>query len=200
MKLTELLLFGLVGWTAVGLVGTTISRRKGDRRKARHGLLWIAGAWGIYFAVLLGVSWWQPARVVPPFGNQCFDEMCFAVVGADELRSFAGATEPTGRLLRVHVRIQNRGHGHAESEGLIRGYLVDREGRRYDPVRGLSGVPLRARVPAGAEVVSEPVFLLPGSAADLRLVLTHGRWQPGTLVIGDSDSLLHRPTVARLAP
>ena len=200
MKLTELLLFGLVGWTAVGLVGTTISRRRGERRKARRGLRWIAGAWVLYFAVLLGVSWRQPTRVVPLFSDQCFDEMCFAVVGADELNSFAGSAEPAGRLVRVHVRIRNHGHGHAESEKLLRGYLVDSGGRQYDPVRGLSGVPLTAPVPAGGEVVSEPVFLLPRSATGLGLVLTHGRWQPGTLVIGDSDSLLHRRTVARLTP
>jgi len=37
-----------------------------------------------------------------------------------------------------------------------------------------------------------------GDATGLRLVLTHGWKQPGVLVIGDSDSLLHRKTVVEL--
>jgi len=35
-------------------------------------------------------------------------------------------------------------------------------------------------------------------ASGLGMVLTHGRWQPGVLVIGDSDSLWHRRTVVDL--
>jgi hypothetical protein len=47
-------------------------------------------------------------------------------------------------------------------------------------------------------VVSEPVFKVAANASGLGLVLTHGRWQPGVLVIGDSDSLLHKKTVVEL--
>ena len=44
----------------------------------------------------------------------------------------------------------------------------------------------------------EPVFKVAGDATGLRLVLTHGRWQPGVLVIGDPDSWLHRRNVVEL--
>jgi hypothetical protein len=57
---------------------------------------------------------------------------------------------------------------------------------------------MTARVAGGGSVVSEPVFKVAGNATGLGLVLTHGRWQPGLLVIGDSDSLLHRRTVVAL--
>jgi hypothetical protein len=46
--------------------------------------------------------------------------------------------------------------------------------------------------------MSEPVFKVAGDANRLGLVLTHGWRQPGVLVIGDSDSLLHRRTVVEL--
>jgi hypothetical protein len=42
------------------------------------------------------------------------------------------------------------------------------------------------------------MFKVPADATGLRLVFTHGRWQPGVLVIGDPDSLGHRRTVVEL--
>ncbi len=62
----------------------------------------------------------------------------------------------------------------------------------------MNGVGLTARVAGGGSVVSEPVFKVAADATGLGLVFTHGRWQPGVLVIGDSDSLLHRKTVVEL--
>jgi hypothetical protein len=46
--------------------------------------------------------------------------------------------------------------------------------------------------------VSQPVFDVGADASGLGLVFTHGQRQPGVLVIGDSDSLLHRRTVVPL--
>ncbi len=57
---------------------------------------------------------------------------------------------------------------------------------------------LTGRVGAGAEMMSEPVFKVAADASGLELVFTHGRWQPGVLVIGDSDSWGHRRTVVEL--
>jgi hypothetical protein len=53
-------------------------------------------------------------------------------------------------------------------------------------------------VAGGDSVMSQPVFKVAGDATDLRIVLTHGWKQSGILVIGDSDSLLHRKTVVDL--
>jgi hypothetical protein len=102
------------------------------------------------------------------------------------------------RLVRVAVRVTNRGRGKAQSEGLMRAYLVDAQGRRWEESAGVNGVPLTAKVEAGDSVVSEPVFKVPHDATGLELVLTHGWKQPGVLVIGDSDSWLHRRTVVKL--
>jgi hypothetical protein len=46
--------------------------------------------------------------------------------------------------------------------------------------------------------VSEPVFKVAQDASGLALVLTHGRWQRGTLIIGGPESLLHRRTIVPL--
>ena len=195
MRATELLLLGLVGWTAIGVVGVAVSQLRGERRRVRRGVAWLAGVWTIYLGVVVGVSLVQRQRVMAIGEPQCFDEMCFTVTTVEEVPGFL--IKDGRRLVRVSVRVTNRGRK-AQSEGLIWAYLVDAQGRRWEESPGVNGVGLTARVTGGNSVVSEPVFKVAGDATGLRLVFTHGYWQPGVLVIGDSDSLLHRRTAVKL--
>jgi len=195
MKATELLLLALAGWSAVGVVGVFVSWMRGERHRVRRGIGWIVGVWVVYLVVLVGVSRWQTERVVAVGEPQCFDEMCFAVTGVEEVPGFL--IRDGRRLLRVSVRVTNSGRK-TQSEGLIRAYLVDGQGRRWDESAGVNGVGLTTRVAGGDSVMSEPVFKVAADATGLELVFTHGRRQPGVLVIGDSDSWLHRRTVVPL--
>ncbi len=195
MKATEILLLGLVGWTAIGVVGVGVSLAREERQRGRRGIVWILGVWVVYLGVMIGVSLGQRRRVVAMGEPQCFDEMCFVVTGVEEVPGFL--IRDGRRLVRVSVQVNNRGRK-AQSEGLIRAYLVDGQGRRWEESAGVNGVQLTARVVGGGSVVSEPVFKVAADATGLGLVLTHGRWQPGVLVIGDSDSWLHKRTVVGL--
>jgi hypothetical protein len=125
--------------------------------------------------------------------EQCYDEMCFAVAGVEtvpELRD-------QDRLLRVSIRVRNEEH-HTQSDRSIKAYLIDGQGRRWRESTGVGGVRLTASVAGGASVVSEPIFQVARDATDLALVFTHGREQPKVLMIGNSDSLLHRRTIVKL--
>lgn len=195
MKATELLLLGLVGWTWIGVVGVGVSAWRGERDKVRRGITWLVGVWVVYLLVLMGVSLGQRQKVVAMGEPQCFDEMCFVVTGVEEVPGFL--ISDGRRLVRVSVRVTNKGRK-TQSEGLIRAYLVDEQGRRWGESPGVNGVALTTRVAAGDSVVSEPVFKVTADAAGVGLVLTHGRWQPGVMVIGDSDSWMHRRTVVKL--
>jgi hypothetical protein len=195
MKATELLLLGLVGWTAIGVIGVGVSVGRGERQRVRRGVAWLMGVWVVYLCVVIGVSLGQGQRVVAMGEPQCFDELCFRVIRVEEVPGFL--IRDGRRLLRVSVQVANRGRK-AQREGLIRAYLVDAQGRRWEMSPGVNGVELTARVAGGDSVVSEPVFKVAADASGLGLVLTHGRWQPGVLVIGDSDSLLHRKTMVAL--
>ncbi len=146
-------------------------------------------------AVLIGVSLEQRQKVLTIGAPQCFDDMCFTVTRVEEVPGFL--IRDGRRLVRVTVQVMNRG-GKAQSEGLISAYLVDAKGRAWEESLGVNGVNLTARVAGGDSVTSEPVFKVSADATGLGLVLTHGRWQPGVLVIGDPDSLLHRKTVVAL--
>ena len=196
MNLRELLLAGVAGWTLIGTLGVSVSLARREREKALHGMAWIAGVWVAYVIALVTVSLVQRQRVVAMGQEQCFDEMCFAVVGVEEVPGFL--VRDGSRLVRVSVRVSNGGLGRPQSERLMQAYLLDAQGRRWEESEGVSGVRLTARVPAGDTAVSEPVFKVAGDATGLELVLTHGWKQPGVLVIGDSDSWLHRRTVVKL--
>jgi hypothetical protein len=195
MRATELLLLGLVGWTAIGVVGVAVSLWRGERQRVRQGVAWLVGVWVVYLSLVIGVSLGQRQRLVAIGEPQCFDEMCFTVTGEEEVPGFL--IKDGRRLVRVSVQVANRGRK-AQSEGLIWAYLVDSQGRRWEESPGVNGVGLTARVTGEDSVVSEPVFKVAGDATGLGLVFTHGYWQPGVLVIGDSDSLLHRRTVVKL--
>jgi hypothetical protein len=195
MKATELLLLGLVGWTGIGVLGVGVSLWRGERERVRRGVAWLVGVWVVYLFVLVAVSLAQRQRVVAIGVPQCFDEMCFTVTGAEEVPGFL--IRDGQRLVRVSVRVANRGRK-AQSERLIGAYVVDAQGRRWQESPGVNGVGLTARVVGGESVVSEPVFKVAADATGLGLVFTHGRRQPGVLVIGDSDSWLHRRTVVEL--
>jgi hypothetical protein len=200
MNWMRLLMMALLGWTALGVLGVLLSLARRERQKVVSGVSWIAGIWLVYVAVLATVSARQPQRVVGLGQEQCFGDMCFAVKKVEELPRFLGVNGlgDGSRLVRVTVEVKNKGKGDAESDDLLRAYLIDAQGRRWVESKGVSGNRLTGRVAAGDEMLSEPVFKLPADATGLRLVFTHGRWQPGVLVIGDSDSWWHKRTVVPL--
>jgi hypothetical protein len=191
----EWLLLAVGGWSVLGVAGVALRLRQGERAVAKRHGLWLLAVWVLYGGALAGASLLQARRVVPMGADQCFDTMCFAVLSVHDVPGrIAGET---GRVVQVTIRVRNGGRK-AEAEGRIEAYLLDRQGRRWEPLPGLAGNPLTARVSPNSAIVSEPVFQVARDASGLALVFTHGRWQPGRLVIGDPDSLGHRPTIVPL--
>jgi hypothetical protein len=195
MRATELLLLATAGWTGLGVMGVFVSWLRGERLRVRRGIQWLVGVWVVYLGVLLGVSLLQKQKVMAIGEAQCFDDMCFTVLRVEEVPRFMARDE--WRLVRVSIRVTNRGRS-ARSERLIKTYLVDGQGRRWKESSGVNGIGLTTRVAGGDSVVSEPVFQVAPDATGLELVLTRGWRQPGVLVMGDSDSLMHRRTVVNL--
>jgi hypothetical protein len=196
MSFWNLLMLGLVAWTVLGAIGIAISLFLGERAKALRHLGWIFVIWAAYLAVVMGASLMQPQRIVAMGSDQCFGDVCFAVTGVEEVPGFL--IHDGSRLVRVSVRISNRGREGNHNDARVQAFLLDSRGRRWDESTAISSVPLTTVVPAGSSVVSEPVFKVAQDASGLALVLTHGRWQRGALVIGGPESLLHRRTIVPL--
>jgi hypothetical protein len=107
MKAAEILLLGLVGWTAIGVIGVGVSVARGERQRVWRGLAWLAGVWVVYLCAVIGVSLGQRQRVVGMGEPQCFDEMCFRVIRVEEVPGFL--IRDGRRLVRVSVQVTNRG-------------------------------------------------------------------------------------------
>src|ERR1700761_273114 len=120
MKVQELVLLLLVGWTAIGIIGVVISAARGERTRVRTGIQWLAGVWVVYIAVLAGVSLTERQRGVGLGQGRCFGEMCFTVTGVDEVPRYLGRNPAAdqSRLIRVRVRVRNAARGKAQSERL----------------------------------------------------------------------------------
>ena len=196
MNFWNVLLLLLVGWTVLGTIGMLISLFLGERARALRHIAWIFGIWAVYLALVMGTSLMQPRKIVALGQDQCFGDVCFAVTGVKEVPGFL--VHDGSRLVRVAVRVSNRGRGEIERDGHVQAFLLDSRGRRWDEATAISSVPLTSAVPAGSSVMSQPVFKVAKDASGMALVLTHGRWQRGVLIIGGPESLLHRRTIVPL--
>lgn len=195
MRAAELLLLGVAGWCGIGAAGVVISLLRGRRAEAAKHTAWIAAVAGAYLLLVLGVSITQRQKVVSIGRAQCYDTMCFTVTGVDEVPGLVAGD--ADRVVRVTVQVNNRGRS-AEADGTVTAYLVDSRGRIWQPLPGLSGNRLMARLAGGSQMVSRPMFRVANDAAGLGLVFTHGSWQMRRLIAGDSDSLGHRRSVVAL--
>lgn len=195
MKATELLLYAVLGWAGIGAFGIAVSLSRGRREEARRHAWWIVGVLGAYIVILLGVSAAQPPHLVAMGNDQCFGSLCYAVIGVNEIPGLVSGD--TSRVIRTTVRITNHGTA-AESDSLVSVYLIDSKGRHWPTLKGVSGNRLTSRIAAGTQILSQPVFQVAKDSTGLKLVFTHGRWQPGVLTIGDPDSFAHQPTAVKL--
>ncbi|MEO6803908.1 MAG: hypothetical protein ABI197_11775, partial [Granulicella sp.] len=159
-----------------------------EREKLLQGASTLVGVWLIYLGVLWVVSHRQPEQQVAMGQANCMHAICYTVDRVEEVPGFP--VKENVRLVRVVVQVANRGKEEAREQ--VKAYLLDAQGRRWEPSLGVSGNPLNSRVLAGGTMVSEPVFRLAENATGLRMVLTHGRWSRQWLVIGDPESWGHR--------
>src|ERR1700733_12260873 len=155
MNFWNVLLLLLVGWTVLGTIGMLISLFLGERARALRHIAWIFGIWAVYLALVMGTSLMQPRKIVALGQDQCFGDVCFAVTGVEEVPGFL--VHDGSRLVRVAVRVSNRGRGEIERDGHVQAFLLDSRGRRWDEATAISSVPLTSAVPAGSSVMSQPV-------------------------------------------
>lgn len=192
----ELALWGLIGWTLIGLVGVTISFLRQERNKVPRHLGWIGGVWLLYIGLVLTISLSSHPAVLTEGQEQCFGTLCFTVARTEAIPGYL-ANEGE-QVLRVAIRITNHSHKERKGDKTLQAYLVDSQGRVWNQRLGLEGVRLSTTVLPGDSVLSEPVFKITKDAAGLRLVLTHGHRFPYLVLLGDRDSFLHSPVYVQL--
>ena len=183
-------LFILCVLATVGvLILAAIAMIRGHRSQAVSKLKTLGIAAALYMGVVLAVAIASPRKTYAVGQMQCFDDWCITTTSAR--RTPQGTVE-------VNLRLSSRAKRVAQRELGTVVYLVDAQGRRFDPAPDPAIVPLDTRLQPGEAVDAPRRFDVPADARDLGLVYKHeGGFPIQFFIIGENDSI-HGPAIVRL--
>jgi hypothetical protein len=208
MTLFDLIFILVVLGTAMALVHALYLTVRGRRAAALQALKRLGLALGTYLGVVVLVSLLSPGRVLALNEDQCSDDWCLAVEDVSLAKTLGSASSPAranGTFYVVRLRVSSRARRVTQRENGVSAYLIDDRATPYPPsasgqqaYESANGVTrsLSDPIGPGASFRTTRVFDIPDRAHGLGLVLKHAG--PGPLIIGDSQSLFHKPTVVRL--
>ena len=173
--------------TVVTLIVAAVSAIRGNRAGAGESLRKLGICAAIYVAALLAVGATSQRKIYRVGDMQCFDDWCITVSGAARIAP---------RTVEVTLRLSSRAKRRPMGEKGTVGYLVDGQGRRYDPIPGSGTVPFDTKLQPGESVIAIRRFEVPADARNLGFVYAHvgASFSP---VIGENE-LFHGPPLVRL--
>jgi hypothetical protein len=201
------------------LVGALIAWRTGRGRVALGFAGGLLGLAGLYLATLVAVSLASERKVLGPGEVKRFCGFyldCHLGVSVDGVRTAktvgtgGGAVAANGVFHVVTLRVSSDARRATLSPCGLLAMVMDERGYRYRRARAAerallgeaAGRPLEQEVEAGGSYTRTLVFDLPAGVRDPALSVTEQGF-PDVLVegllIGDDDSLLHKPTLLSLA-
>jgi hypothetical protein len=187
---------------AAGLLAAMASRRWFLVRRLALGLVIYLC---MYAILLVGAALIGPQQVLAMRQPRCFDDWCASVEKVEQKQAI-GAAQAQGVFYLVTIQVSSRAKRISQRALDADVYLVE-GGTRYDlspqgqralEAAGQAGKPLNSLVDAGNSFTYVAVFDLPSRTGQAGLVITHGAF-PGILIIGDDQSLFHKPTIIQLA-
>ena len=180
MNVFEPLFLLLVLVTIVTLLTAAVLAMAGRGARALRLLRRLGLGVIVYMAVVIAASAVIPRREYRRGENQCFDDWCIAVVGAQRVPASSGSA------LAVSLRLSNRGKRRPMGERGTVAYLVDAQGRRYDPVADGDTVPFDTILQPGTSAMSTLRFDVPSTVDQRGLVYTHAHGFPiGWFIISE---------------
>lgn len=208
MTLFDLLFLASALGCGVAFIAAIVAFALRRRVAARRLLLGLGAYLLLYALALVGVSTLTPQQTVRMGQRRCFDDWCIAVVQATQTLAVSPNSPVVahGRFTLVTVRITNAAQRVTQREYGDTLYLLDSAGHHYDvspaaqralDAAGLSGQPLDAALAPGSSFTHTAAFETPPNATGFSLVIAHATF-PGAIVIGDDESLFHRPTLMLL--
>ncbi len=173
--------------TVATLIVAAVSAIRGNRARALASLGKLGICAAIYVAALLVVGAASQRKIYRVGDTQCFDDWCITVTGA-------ARTAP--RTVEVSLLLSSRAKQRPMGEKGTVAYLVDGQGRRYDPIPGSVTVPFDTKLQPGESLSATRRFDVPADARDLSFVYAHvgANFSP---VIGENE-LFHGPPLVRL--
>ena len=189
----------------LGLAALVVSLVARRRRVARALALALAAWLLVYALALVGASLLSPARLLAAGERRCYDDWCIAVQSASA-RERIGDTRPNGRFVLVTVEVSNAARRSSQREWAVGLALLGPDGSRLAPspagqralaLEGGAGLPLDTLMDPLGRFKHVAVFEVPAETRAVDVTVQHGAF-PGIVIIGDEQSLLHRPTYTHL--
>jgi hypothetical protein len=190
MTIFDLTFLGVVLVTLVTLLATAVAAVRRRRRRAQGLLRGLGVLLAVYLGVVIVVSLVSPRRAIGLHEPRCSDDWCITVDHVD--RTPAGSEV----AYTVTFLISSRARGRAQRENGVRAYVLDDRGRRYEAQEDPQAVPFNVLLHPGDSVMATRRFLVAADAHDPGVILARGRF-PGMFIIGDEQSLFHKPSVVR---
>jgi hypothetical protein len=190
------LLFIVLFLTALSaLVTAGVMAIQGKRRGARRIFWRVAICAAIYMGIVCVDSFATRQQVLNIGDPQCNGEWCIAVLGAQRTPMESGTS------YLVTLQISSRARRVTQRENGVIVYLLDGQGRRYDPIPKLGETPFNTLLQPGESITAIRMFALPSDARDVGLVVDHSHGAlgcfPGCLVITENN-WFHKLPVVRL--
>ena len=211
MMLFDFIFIALVLTTIIVLAIAIINVLSGRFRQAANLLGRLVVGLVLYLAVVALVGLFSPQRVIAFGRDRCFDDWCVAVEDVNlvqELGQGEHSIQASGTFYVVTLRLSNQARGREQRASSAAVHLLDGQGQLYDA--SLAGqtayeaqngavAPLTALIPVGQSFRTVQVFDLPLEAAPVDLTIEHPvGFSPGLFIIGDENSLFHKPTIVPL--
>lgn len=209
MSVFDLLFLASLAGGAAALTSAVMVATSGRWAAARAIMLALVGYALLYTLAIVAVAELTPQRTIPMGQPQSFDDWRIAVASAsqtDTLTADGQSVTAQGRFLVVTLRVTSTAKRVSQREQIADVYLLDSAGRRYevsDPGQnalidaGQSGQLLDTLIDPGGSFTHTVAFDTPADATGFAIVIAHDAF-PGIAIIGDDQSLFHRPTLMRV--
>jgi len=195
MNLFEPLFLLLVLVVLVTLITMAVCAVRGEFARAGRILRRLGIGAAAYFAIIIVVSIVNPQRVYRVGDTQCFDDWCMQVVAAQ------WADTPTVGRYEVTLQLSNRARRVPMGEKGTVVYLVDAQGRRYDPAGDRADMPLDVMLQPGESIRATRQFEVPRDTPNLSLIYTHeGGFPIGWFIITEGGWFQKPPMVRLTTP
>ncbi|HEU5346150.1 MAG TPA: DUF4352 domain-containing protein [Ktedonobacterales bacterium] len=209
MSVFDLLFLASLAGGAAALTSAVMVAASGRWAAARAILLALVGYALLYTLAIVAVAEFTPQRTIPMGQPQCFGDWCTAVASASQTGALTAGGQTVaaqGRFLVVTLRVTSTAKRVSQREQISDVYLLDHAGRRYEisvPGQnalidaGQSGQLLDTLIDPGASFTHTVVFDTPADDTGFAIVIAHDTF-PDIAIIGDDQSLFHRPTLMRV--
>jgi hypothetical protein len=192
MNIFEPLFLLLVLVTVITLLTAAVFAVRGKSARAGRILRRLGLGAGVYFAIVIAVSMFNPQRVYRVGDTQCFDDWCIEVVGAQ------WTSAPAAGRYEVTLRLSNRARRVPMGEKGTVVYLTDAQGRRYDPLSEGAEVAFDALLQPGESRTATRLFDVPRDTPNLGLVYRHqGGFPIGWFIITEGG-WFQKPAIVHL--